>query len=86
MGAVVPLGCRQALGIQDVGSDLLTCDLYCTTTAMTLYAKGLAHSVLGEIADWTSIDTVYRLCSFLPLIGLLTAFLPDVERPGIVKT
>jgi len=26
-------------------------DLYCTTTAMTLYAKGLAHSVLGEIAE-----------------------------------
>jgi tetratricopeptide (TPR) repeat protein len=26
-------------------------DLYCTTTAMTLYAKGLAHSVLGEIPE-----------------------------------
>jgi MFS transporter, FSR family, fosmidomycin resistance protein len=40
---------------------------------------GLGAAVLGQIADWTSIDTVYRLCSFLPLIGLLTAFLPDVE-------
>jgi MFS transporter, FSR family, fosmidomycin resistance protein len=47
---------------------------------------GLGAAVLGQIADWTSIDTVYRLCSFLPLIGLLTAFLPDVERPRIVKT
>jgi MFS transporter, FSR family, fosmidomycin resistance protein len=35
--------------------------------------------VLGELADWTGIDTVYRLCSFLPLFGLLTAFLPKVE-------
>jgi FSR family fosmidomycin resistance protein-like MFS transporter len=24
---------------------------------------------------------VYRLCAYLPAIGLLTAFLPDVERP-----
>jgi MFS transporter, FSR family, fosmidomycin resistance protein len=42
---------------------------------------GLGAAALGEIADWTSIDTVYRVCSFLPLIGLLTAFLPNIERP-----
>lgn len=42
---------------------------------------GLGAAALGEIADWTSIDTVYRLCSFLPLIGLLTVFLPNVEQP-----
>jgi len=42
---------------------------------------GLGAAVLGQVADWTSIDTVYRLCSFLPLIGLLTAFLPNIERP-----
>ena len=41
---------------------------------------GLGAAALGEIADWTSIDTVYRVCSFLPLIGLLTAFLPNIER------
>jgi FSR family fosmidomycin resistance protein-like MFS transporter len=41
---------------------------------------GLGAAALGVIADWTSIDTVYRLCSFLPLIGLLTAFLPNIER------
>lgn len=44
---------------------------------------GLGAAALGQIADLTSIDTVYRVCSFLPLIGLLTAFLPEVERrPG----
>ncbi len=41
---------------------------------------GLGAAALGQIADWTSIETVYRVCSFLPLIGLLTAFLPDIER------
>ena len=41
---------------------------------------GLGAAALGQIADWTSIETVYRLCSFLPLIGLLTAFLPNIER------
>jgi FSR family fosmidomycin resistance protein-like MFS transporter len=40
---------------------------------------GLGAAVLGQIADVTSIETVYRVCSFLPLIGLLTAFLPKIE-------
>ena len=34
----------------------------------------------GRIADVTGIETVYRVCSFLPLIGLLTALLPNIER------
>ncbi|WP_157215833.1 MFS transporter [Flavisphingomonas formosensis] len=41
---------------------------------------GLGAALLGWIADMTSIETVYRLCAFLPAIGLLTAFLPNVER------
>ena len=41
---------------------------------------GIGAAVLGVLADWTSIDFVYRICSFLPLIGLLTAFLPDVRN------
>jgi FSR family fosmidomycin resistance protein-like MFS transporter len=40
---------------------------------------GIGAAVLGELADWTSIEFVYRVCSFLPLIGLLTIFLPNVE-------
>ncbi|GGF57338.1 fosmidomycin resistance protein [Azorhizobium oxalatiphilum] len=40
---------------------------------------GLGAAVLGELADWTSIDVVYRVCSFLPLLGLLAIFLPDIE-------
>ncbi len=41
---------------------------------------GLGAAALGELADLTSIETVYRICAFLPAIGLLTVFLPNVER------
>ena len=40
---------------------------------------GVGAAVLGEIADWKGIVFVFELCSFLPLIGLLTAFLPSIE-------
>ena len=43
---------------------------------------GIASALLGNLADHTSIFFVYRVCSFLPLIGLLTGFLPELERPG----
>ena len=41
---------------------------------------GIGAAVLGALADWTSIEFVYQVCAFLPLIGLLTAFLPNVEE------
>lgn len=37
---------------------------------------GLGAAAIGQIADYTSIETVYLICSFLPAIGLLTALLP----------
>jgi FSR family fosmidomycin resistance protein-like MFS transporter len=40
---------------------------------------GIGAAVLGELADWTSIGFVYQLCAFLPAIGLLTMFLPDLR-------
>jgi MFS transporter, FSR family, fosmidomycin resistance protein len=40
---------------------------------------GIGSAVLGYVADRTSIAYVFRLCSFLPLIGLLTAFLPNIS-------
>jgi len=43
-------------------------------------AGGLGAAVLGALADRTSIDFVFRVCSFLPAIGLFTAFLPNLER------
>jgi FSR family fosmidomycin resistance protein-like MFS transporter len=40
---------------------------------------GLGAAVLGAIADRTSISFVYQICAFLPAIGLLTIFLPNIE-------
>jgi FSR family fosmidomycin resistance protein-like MFS transporter len=40
---------------------------------------GIGAALLGRLADSTSITFVYRLCAFLPAIGLLTAFLPNLE-------
>jgi FSR family fosmidomycin resistance protein-like MFS transporter len=39
---------------------------------------GLGSAVLGRLADMTSIDFVYNVCAFLPLIGLLAGFLPNI--------
>ena len=41
---------------------------------------GIGSAVLGEVADRTSIEYVFWLCSFLPLIGLVAAFLPDMRK------
>jgi FSR family fosmidomycin resistance protein-like MFS transporter len=41
---------------------------------------GVGAAVLGTLADMTSIEFVYHVCSFLPAIGLLAAFLPNVEQ------
>ncbi len=41
---------------------------------------GLGAAVLGELADHTSITFVYRVCAFLPALGVLTILLPNVER------
>ena len=40
---------------------------------------GIGAALLGDLADRTSIDVVYRICSYLPALGLLTALLPDIE-------
>jgi MFS transporter, FSR family, fosmidomycin resistance protein len=45
--------------------------------------SGLGAALLGSLADWTSIQFVYRLCSFLPAIGLITVFLPHIEGPRL---
>lgn len=41
---------------------------------------GLGAAVLGLVADHSSIDVVYQICAYLPLLGILTAFLPDNRR------
>ena len=40
---------------------------------------GLGSAVLGRLADSTSINYIFQLCAYLPLIGILTMFLPNIE-------
>jgi len=44
---------------------------------------GVGAAVLGKLADVAGIEFVYRICAFLPLIGLLTTFLPDLEASPV---
>jgi FSR family fosmidomycin resistance protein-like MFS transporter len=41
---------------------------------------GIGAALLGDLADRTGIEFVYRLCSYLPALGLLTALLPTIEH------
>jgi FSR family fosmidomycin resistance protein-like MFS transporter len=41
---------------------------------------GIGAALLGDLADRTGIEYIYRLCSFLPALGLLTALLPNMEQ------
>lgn len=40
---------------------------------------GIGSALLGKLADAKGITYVYHICAFLPLIGLLTAFLPNIS-------
>jgi len=44
---------------------------------------GIGSAALGRLADLRGIDYVFHVCSFLPLLGLLTAFLPDPRRNAV---
>ncbi len=43
---------------------------------------GIGAAVLGGLADEHGIEFVYRACAYLPLLGMVAAFLPDIERRG----
>jgi hypothetical protein len=58
VGALVPLGCRQVFGIQEVGSDALTCDLYCDT---------IATGCTGSKLQYVSRDACIAVCNNLPV-------------------
>ena len=45
-------------------------------------AGGLGAALLGQLADRTSVEYVYKVASFLPAIGLLTVFLPNLRKSG----
>jgi len=41
---------------------------------------GIASAVLGDMADTYGIETVYKVCAYMPLLGLVTFFLPDLKK------
>ena len=41
---------------------------------------GLGAAALGKLADWYGIEMVYRLCAFLPVIGVIGLWLPDTAK------
>lgn len=47
---------------------------------------GLGSAFLGYLADQTSIEFVYKLCSFLPLIGIVAYFLPNVKSHSAITS
>ncbi len=47
---------------------------------------GVGSALLGALADRTSIEYVYSICAFLPLIGLITGFLPDIGKKAKVAS
>lgn len=42
---------------------------------------GIGAALLGRVADWQGIQFVFQLCSFLPALGILTLFLPNLRQP-----
>ncbi len=46
---------------------------------------GVASAFLGQLADKTSIEYVYHVCSYLPLIGIIAVFLPNIETKRTKK-
>jgi len=47
---------------------------------MAFGMAGIGAALLGGLADVYGIEYVYKLCAFLPLLGLFAAFLPEVEK------
>ena len=68
---------RQGLTRRHVFAVVALCT-FIDASLIALGIGGLGAALLGWIADQTSIPTVYQLCSFIPLIGLLTALLPKL--------
>jgi MFS transporter, FSR family, fosmidomycin resistance protein len=41
---------------------------------------GLGSALLGMLADHTSVNFVFEVCAYLPLLGIVTMFLPDLKK------
>jgi FSR family fosmidomycin resistance protein-like MFS transporter len=46
---------------------------------------GVGAAVLGRLADARGIEFVYQVCAFLPALGLLTVFLPNLDQRNAAR-
>ncbi|MEC4113148.1 MFS transporter [Myroides pelagicus] len=46
---------------------------------------GLGSAILGWLADRTSIEFIYNVCAYLPLIGIIAAFLPNMRKVKFIE-
>lgn len=44
---------------------------------------GLGSALLGQLADYTSVTFVFRLCAFLPLLGIIAWLLPSIKSEEV---
>lgn len=44
---------------------------------------GIGSALLGKLADYAGLETVFGICAYLPLLGIITAFLPDLRKPAL---
>ncbi|MEO8269916.1 MAG: MFS transporter, partial [Aureliella sp.] len=42
--------------------------------------SAIAAALLGELADRTSLEYVFQICAYIPMMGMIAAFLPKLER------
>jgi FSR family fosmidomycin resistance protein-like MFS transporter len=41
---------------------------------------GIASAILGKMADLYGIETIYHICAYMPLLGVIAWFLPDLKQ------
>ncbi len=46
---------------------------------------GVASAVLGRFADSYGIETIYHVCAYMPLLGVVAFLLPDLKKAAAAK-
>jgi MFS family permease len=84
LSAIVGGSCPDVLGILVYGQELVPGKVGTMSGlffGLAFGLGGLGSALLGAIADRHGIQFVFHVCSYLPLIGLLTALLPNLSKP-----
>jgi FSR family fosmidomycin resistance protein-like MFS transporter len=77
--------CGRLSGKRWVGTQELVPGKVGTMSGLFFGLGGIGSAVLGALADRRGILFVFQVCSYLPLIGLLTALLPNLGTPRLPR-